>query len=419
MTRTAALAVFAVLAVAATLAACAAPPGDDPGVDAAASDIDAATLEPDAAEPAGELRGVWITRFAYSTRAGLEAIIDRAASANMNAVFIQIRGEGDAYYRSSHEPWARRLTGVLGRDPGWDPLQVALDRGRMHGMEVHAYFNVLSAWSASQPLPAAEGTVQHALYTHPEWLAVDSTGQNRDSEYRWFSPGIPAARAHIVATARELLERYDVDGLHLDRIRTAGADYSHDAVTQAAFDAARALDPQLTWGDFMRTQVNAMVAELYAAAGEVRPRVKLSASVWGIYRPLPGCNTSQGYANYYQDSRAWLAAGTMDALVPMIYWPIEPGACTDWATLLDGFMAARADRHIWAGMHALDDSAWDFAAITSRITYARTTGAQGTVVFASTYLDQDTSRWTDYVGEASAPGPFAAPSPTPRMTWKD
>ncbi len=413
------IAALAVLAVATALGACAAPPGDDPGVDAATVDLDAATVEPDAAEPAGELRGVWITRFAYSTRAGLEAIIDRAASANMNAVFIQIRGEGDAYYRSTREPWARRLTGVLGRDPGWDPLQVALDRGRMHGMEVHAYFNVLSAWSASQPLPAAEGSVQHALYAHPEWLAVDSTGQNRDSEYRWFSPGIPAARAHIVATARELLERYDVDGLHLDRIRTAGADYSHDAVTQAAFDAARALDPQLTWGDFMRTQVNTMVAELYAAAEEVRPRVKLSASVWGIYRPLPGCNTSQGYANYYQDSRAWLAAGTMDALVPMIYWPIEPGACTDWATLLDGFMAARADRHIWAGMHALDDGGWDFAAITSRITYARATGAQGTVVFASTYLDQDTSRWTDYVGEPPAPGPFAAPSPTPRMSWKD
>ncbi|MBZ0234405.1 MAG: family 10 glycosylhydrolase [Deltaproteobacteria bacterium] len=413
------LAAPSVLAAVATFWACASPPGDDPGVDAASADVDAAMVEPDAAEPAGEVRGVWITRFAYSTRAGLEAIIDRAAAANMNAVFIQIRGEGDAYYRSTHEPWAKRLTGVLGRDPGWDPLQVAIDRGRMHGMEVHAYFNVLSAWPASQPLTAAEGAVQHPLYAHPEWLAVDSTGQSRDSEYRWFSPGIPAARAHIVATARELLERYDVDGLHLDRIRTSGPDYSRDPVTQAAFDAARAQDPRLTWGDFMRAQVNAMVADLYAVTDEVRPRAKLSAAVWGIYRPLPGCNTSQGYANYYQDSRAWLAAGTMDALVPMIYWPIEPGECTDWAELLDGFMEARAGRHVWAGMHALDDGAWDFAAITSRLEYARTAGAQGTVVFASTYLDQAPARWTDYVGTSSAPGPFAEPAATPRMSWKE
>jgi uncharacterized lipoprotein YddW (UPF0748 family) len=409
------------LALAAVAAACSSPPGGDHGVDAGGGDdvVDGAVVETDAAEATGEMRGVWITRFAYTTRAQLEGIIDRAAAANMNAVFVQIRGEGDAYYRSTHEPWARRLSGTLGRDPGWDPLQVAIDRGHMHGMEVHAYFNVLAAWSASVPMTAAEGTVQHALYAHPEWLAVDSTGQSRDMEYRWFSPGNPAVRAHIVATARELLTNYDVDGFHLDRIRTSGPDYSHDAVTQAAYDAARAQDPQLTWGDFMRAQVNAMVAELYAMADEVKPRVKLSASVWGIYRVLPGCSTSQGYANYYQDSHAWLAAGTMDALVPMIYWPIEPGECTDWAELLDGFMEARAGRHIWSGMHALDDSAFDFAAITSRIEYARTARAQGTVVFASSYLDQDQTRWGAYVGTAEAPGPYAADAMTPPMAWKN
>jgi uncharacterized lipoprotein YddW (UPF0748 family) len=407
------------LVLVAALAACSSPPGGDPGVDAGDDQTDAAGTASDAAEATGELRGVWITRFAYSSRAQLEGIIDRAAAANMNAVFVQIRGEGDAYYHSTHEPWSKRLSGTLGRDPGWDPLQVAIDRAHMHGMELHAYFNVFAAWTATTAVPMAEGPVQHALYAHPEWLAVDASGMNRDTEYRWFTPGNPAVRAHIVATARELLANYDVDGLHLDRIRTAGTVYSHDAVTQAAFDAAVQANPQLTWADFMRSQVSAMVAEIYTMARDVKPHVRLSASVWGIYKVLPGCNTSQGYANYYQDSQGWLAAGTMDALVPMIYWPIEPGACTDWATLLDGFMAARADRHIWAGMHALDNDTWDFSAITSRIDYARAQGAQGTVVFASTYLDADQTRWSDYVGTSSEPGPFAEPSPTPSMSWKD
>jgi hypothetical protein len=141
--------------------------------------------------------------------------------------------------------------------------------------------------------------------------------------------------------------------------------------------------------------------------------------VWGIYTPLPGCNTSQGYANYHQDSRAWLAAGTMDALVPMIYWPIEDGACTDWAALLDGFLDARSGRHVWAGMHALDAAAWDFGAVRGRIERARTAGAEGTVVFASTYLDAEVTRWDDYVGTAAAPGPVADIEPTPAMPWKD
>lgn len=394
----------------AMLAACdaAAPPGDP---DAGSDDTDGAP--PDAAGPTGEMRGVWITRFAYSNQAQLEAIIDRAAEANFNAVFVQIRGEGDAYYRSTHEPWAQRLSGVLGRDPGWDPLQVAIDRAHGHGMELHAYFNVFSAWTASTPVPQAEGDVQHALRLHPEWLAVDSSGQNRDGEYRWFTPGNPDVRAHIVATARELLETYDVDGLHLDRIRTPGPDYSRDDVTVAAHEASG-----LPWDDFMRAQVDAVVADLYDAIADVRPDVQLSAAVWGIYEPLPGCNTSQGYANYYQDSRGWLDDGIIDAIVPMMYWPIEPGACTDWAELLGGFLDADAGRHVWAGMHALDDGAWQFDAVRARIEHARAAGAEGTVVFASTYLDADPARWDALRGTADAPGPFHERAPTPAMPWK-
>ena len=278
--------------VALGLGACSVDPSSGSTGDAAAGPDAAPAADGAAPDDGGELRGVWITRFAYADQPGLEAIIDRAADAHFNAVFVQIRGNGDAYYRSSHEPWAARLGGVLGRDPGWDPLQVAIDRAHARGLELHAYFNVFSAWPAGDPLPVAEGDVQHPLHDHPDWLAVDSSGTSHDSEYLWFSPGNPAVRAHIVATARELLERYDVDGLHLDRIRTPGPDYSHDAVTEARFAAARDVDPSLTWADFMRAQVDATVAELDATIAEVRPHVRLSASVWGIYQPLPGCATS-------------------------------------------------------------------------------------------------------------------------------
>jgi len=399
------------------LAACSAPAAGtepDPGVADAQIDPDAA---PDAAVTPGELRGVWITRFSYTTRVQLEAIIDRAAAANFNAVFVQIRGEGDAYYRSAREPWAKRLTGTLGRDPGWDPLQVAIDRAHGHGMQLHAYFNVLSAWSAATAVPQAEGTTQHALRTNPSWLAVIANGTSTDTEYRWFSPGIPAVRAHIVATATDLLANYAVDGLHLDRIRMPGTAYSKDAITVATYDAARATTPSLTWADFMRAQIDQLVAELHAAVVATRPTAILSAAVWGIYDRLPGCTTSQGFADYFQDSLGWLDAGTMDALVPMIYWSIEPGACTDWTALLDSFTTRRGSRHIWAGMNALDDSAWDFSQVRARVHRARDV-AQGVVVYASAYLDADPARWSAFPGTAVEPGVFFEPAAVPAMSWK-
>ncbi|HUS27358.1 MAG TPA: family 10 glycosylhydrolase [Kofleriaceae bacterium] len=402
------------VAIAALLAACEEPSALAP---------DAAVTLPDA--PGGdadvrprELRGVWITRFAYNSRASLEAIIDRAAGAHFNAVFVQIRGEGDAYYRSAVEPWSARLSGVLGRDPGWDPLQVAIDRAHMHGMELHAYFNVFTAWSASTTIPTAEGSVQHALIAHPEWLAVDSTNTNRDTEYRWFAQGNPAVHAHIVAVAQDLLSHYDVDGLHLDRIRTPGPDYSRDAATTAAYNAAKAANASLAWADFMRGQVSTMVAEIHDVLVATRPHAKLSASVWGIYQPLPSCSTSQGYGQFYQDSRGWLASGTMDALAPMIYWPIEPGACTDWATLLDGFVAADAGRQIWAGMEAVDDPTWDFTKVQGRIERSRVAGAAGTMVFSSTALDGGAGRWDAFVGTSEVPGPYAEVALPPAMAWK-
>jgi uncharacterized lipoprotein YddW (UPF0748 family) len=380
---------------------------------------------PDAGfDESGELRGIWITRFAYRTQADVEGLIDRAASGGFNAVFFQIRGEGDAYYRSTHEPWARRLSGTLGRDPGWDPLGVALARARMHGIELHAYFNAFSAWPAGMSIPDAEGPVQHALRAHPEWAAVDRSGSSDAPEYTWFTPGDPAYRAHVVATAEELLRNYDVDGLHLDRIRTPGPGYSYDDATRAAFMDARASDPSLTIDEFVPTymveSVNAMVAELYAAIGRVRPRVKLSAAVWGIYERerLGDCSggVSEGLDQYYQDSLAWMEAGTIDALVPMMYWPIEDGRCTDWRGLLDVFMEGRAGRHIWAGMHALDTTvdpdAWDFPAIEARIEHGRMVGAHGNVVFASAYVDTHDG-YDDY-----AAGPFAEPASVPRMPWK-
>lgn len=413
----------AALLLCAAAAACSVDTDDPPGSpDGGVAGPDAAITgdapAPDAAPP-GELRGVWITRFAYSSAAQLEAIIDRAAAANFNAVFVQVRGNGDAYYQSAVEPWARNLTGVLGRDPGWDPLQVAIDRCRQHGIEIHAYINALAGWPTGHaPVPQAEGTIQHPLHANPDWLAVDSSGDNQDGEYLWLSPGNPEVRAHTVAVVEDLLERYEVDGLHLDRIRTPGPDYSRDAVTLAAFDDAQQLDPDLEWGDFMREQVSLLVDDIHDAIDRTRPSVRHSAAVWGIYEPLPGCSTSHGYGQYYQDSLDWVARGSMDALVPMMYWPIEDGACTDWATLLDVFLDG-SDRHVWGGMHALEGgSAFDPAAIAARIEYAREAGAQGTVVFASSYLDAEAGRWDSYVGEPSQPGPYHEPIATPVMPWK-
>src|SRR5207237_6732460 len=135
----------------------------------------------------------------------------------------------------------------------------------------------------------------------------------------------------------------------LDRIRYPGSVYSYDAASSAAYAALAA--PKPSYADWQRSNVTDAVSRIYAVIKAKRPNAWLSASVWGIYKVLPGCSTSQGYADYFQDSQGWMNAGAIDAITPMIYWDIASG-CTDWSTLLDGFLANAGGWPVIAGMRA-------------------------------------------------------------------
>jgi uncharacterized lipoprotein YddW (UPF0748 family) len=403
--------------------------------------VTVSAAQTDGGTPAGgEVRGVWVTRFAYNTQPEVEAIIDKAAASGFNVVYFQIRGNGDAYYQSALAPWAKKLTGTLGQNPGWDPLQVAITRAHQRGLQLHAYWNVFAAWpvpagcstsgtctcqptqgladSCTLPEASPAGMPTHYLRANPMKMAVNSAGKSVDTEYYWFNPGDPAVRAHLLDVAKELLTNYQVDGLHLDRVRYPGTWSSYDAVSNAEYAALPA--PKPTREDWQRSNVTKMVSALYDAVRQLRPTAVLSASVWGIYKPLTGCSTSQGYGNYFQDSIGWMKAGVIDAIDPMIYWDIGTG-CTDWSKHLDIFMAGANGRHVIAGMHALDNSAPRPDRIAARISYARQVGAAGTTLFASTYLNQapatggQPDTWATF---RAAGGPFVADAGTPPITWR-
>jgi uncharacterized lipoprotein YddW (UPF0748 family) len=375
-----------------------------------------------------EARAVWVTRFAYhgdavQGTADIQRLVDAAADAHFNIVLLQVRAEADAYYASTVEPWSARLSGTLGKDPGWDPLGVGLARAHARGIELHAYVNAFSGWSsAAGAVPAsAAGAPEHVLHAHPEWVEEDSHGGQDGDGYWWLAPGADEVRAHNVAVVKDLLARYAVDGIHLDRIRYAGPDFGHSAASVAAYAAKYGNDAS-HWTEFRVGAVDDQVRAIYAGLRDVRPAAKLSAAVWGIYQRLPGCSTSQGLADYYQDSLAWTEGGYIDALAPMIYWAEQPDSahsCTDYGQLLAQFLARRGSRQVWAGMHVLDtgtgcsgNCAFDFAKLGLRITTARAAGADGVTLFATQYLD-DNHAWS-LLGS----GPFQTPVPPPTTSWR-
>jgi uncharacterized lipoprotein YddW (UPF0748 family) len=362
-----------------------------------------------------EARGVWVTRWNYSSANDIQQIVDNLAAGGFNQMYFQVRGTADAYYQSSVEPWAAGLTGVLGRDPGWDPLQTAIDLGHRAGLEVHAWLNSFPCWNCGAALPQSEG-IPHVLEAHPEWAAADQNGISMidgcTDGYISLSPGVPGVREHIRLVAEDILKNYDVDGIHLDYIRYPGVQYSHDAISEAAFADAQAQDPNLTWEDWQRRQVNLTVEGVFNTLMTERPDAALSAAVWFIRENVWGWSAvSEGYHQYYQDPWAWTRGGYIDAVAPMIYFPLTdpPGERLDFRSMLQDHLSGNPDRYVYAGIHG--DYA-SFSEIENEIAVGRELGAKGFVIFAYVHI-VDHGFWDDFTQ-----GPLSEEGVPPLLVWR-
>jgi uncharacterized lipoprotein YddW (UPF0748 family) len=313
-----------------------------------------------------EMRGIWLSRFGWRTQSELEAAINHISQSGFNTIFFQVRGTFDAFYQSSLEPWSDRLTGSLGQDPGWDPLATVLSIAHANNVEVHAWMNTFPIWRGEE-LPNSQG-LTHPLQLHPEWIISDQSGSQMalNPIYVFADPSIPEVRAHVASVAGDLTRRYDVDGVHLDYIRFPEPEYGDATVA--------------------RGQIEATVVAVKAAID-----VPLSAAVWGIHTNRWGWErVSQGSHDYYQDSVAFMQQGLVDAIAPMIYWPVteQPGDRLDFSTLASDHVQRRGDASVWTGISA--ELSYDEVAECIRA--SRRVGAQGFVIFDYTQIQTDMER---------------------------
>lgn len=391
---------------------------------------DLPTPPPDAVE----FRGLWVTRFDWTPPARPEKfdeIVDNAAGAGFNAIMLQVRANGDAYYAPGLEPWARRVSGgALGQPPSpyWDPLARVVARAHQRGLQVHAYVNVYPVWESCTPPP------ENVSPRPPYYLLRDAHGMTGEqlngaqwiknggvycSDYLYATPASAVYRTHVKAVVADLVRRYAIDGVHLDRVRYAGRTLSCDPVSSAVFGANCFTGGNQAYENWQREQVNTMVRELYRDVIVPAGRdIWLSAAVWPTYQDKWGWGYSQGYRDYYQDSRAWVRDGYIDALMPMIYSYTTPPdknpfPLDRWTILARDFQDNRAGRYIIPGIGAIGDGLLSFSDIVNRIEAARAMGTAGHIIYSYEAL-----RANGYFDDLAA-GPYATPAAVPPIPWHD
>jgi len=321
-------------------------------------------------------------------------LLNRLQDMGLNAVFVQVRPAADALYPSALVPWSKYLTGVQGKDPGYDPLAFAIEETHRRGMEFHAWFNPFRAAVDNKPDTLASN---HVAKLHPDWIVL-SGGKP------YINPGLPEARQHIIDTILEVVGGYAVDGVHLDDYFYPSSGTFPDSAAYAANNPAG-----LTLGDWRRDNINQFVRQLGESVHALKPNVSFGISPFGVWRNIAndptGSDTKAGvtaYDNMYADVRTWIKQGWIDYVNPQIYWSMSFTAArydklVDW--WVQEVRGTGVDLYIGHAAYKLGtaEAGWQSAQeITNQLTYNQQYAeVKGDIFFSAKDLTKNTLRIAD------------------------
>jgi len=378
-----------------------------------------------------EFRGLWVDTWGTPGPYDADSVttlVDTAYNAGYNAILLQVRKCGDAYYNSAYEPWA---TNIVVTDPPYDPLADCLAKAHAKGIEVHAWVIPYRIWNKNWPnVPD-----YHVFKTHPEWLHQTFYGAKLVSSYYELDPGCPFAQQYIIDVLKDLVSKYDIDGVNFDRIRYPensywGSGYSYNTwgynpITCERFRREYGVYPPTSptsphwaaWCQWRRDQITDLVRKAYAECVYIRPQIKMSADTigWLGGNPVTDFTSTRAYKEVFQDHQKWMKEHLLDMNILMNYKREHESA-------------QAADYRLWTqylaqnkyGRHSIDGPAAYLNSIQGTITQigvARDAGLEGVCTYSYRSTNKDSLPNQQFYDAIKA-GPFALPAPVPDMPWK-
>lgn len=376
--------------------------------------------------PIREFRAAWVATVAnidWPSAPGLSveqqkqemiALLNRAAALHLNAIIFQVRPAADALYNSPHEPWSSYLSGTMGEPPlpFYDPLEFAIREAHHRGLELHAWFN---PYRAGHPTNRSPFSADHISRTNPEFV-------HQYGDFLWLDPGVPQAKQHTINVIMDVVERYDIDGVHFDDYFYPYPSYADNAdfPDSLAWQRANESGNTLSRGDWRRENVNSLMRELSHQIKEVKPHVKFGISPFGVWRPGYPAHTTgfDAYDELYADARLWINEGWVDYFTPQIYYQMNQ-VSQPFPIMLNWWNEQNLhQRHIWPGLYTsrlwTADRLWPAEEIKGQIYTARAfPGVTGATHFSmKTFMGNDKN-----INRILAAGAYANPALIPASPW--
>lgn len=379
--------------------------------------------------PDSEMRGLWIATVQNinfpsarglsedKLKSELDDIIATAKEDGFNAIFFQVRPTSDALYASDIFPLSRYVYGnqKMYEEGDFDVLAYLLEAAHMNNIRVHAWVNPLRVTAGAAGYPQFDLSTldpSHPARKNPDWVHPYADGK------LYFDAGIPEVRELVAAGVREIVEKYDVDGVVFDDYFYPYPVYREikGKNMKITFDDADTFEKYgegyANVGDFRRAAINEMIRMCHEAVKERDPDCLFGVAPFGIWQNDDGKNggsATNGLSSYhaiYCDPVAWIKGGYIDYIAPQLYWrfstQVAPfGTLVDWwNAVLDG---SGIELYIAHAAYLYDSWEDIDSEMTRQIEYAREAlHYKGSVLYGYAAIKNNSEELADEIKQAFA-----------------
>lgn len=348
-------------------------------------------------QPKTEFRGVWVATVVNidwpkngsdsieKQKSDFLKILEFYDGLHFNAIIVQLRAAGDAFYASEYAPWSRFLTSKEGVPPAhdFDYLQWMIGESHKRGIEFHAWLN---PYRATFDLNTDILSPIHDFNLHPEWMI-------KYGKKYYYDPGLPEVRKRLVDIITELVSNYDIDAIHFDdyfypyKIKDEKFDDSLTFISEVL--------PHQSLEDWRRSNIDSLVMNVHKTIKQHKPWVQFGISPFGVWKnnttDTKGSDTSAGQTTYedlYADPLTWMENGWIDYIIPQVYWSMHLPAASH-LKIVDWWAKNSKATHLYIGNGAYKvrnngDTAWDSKReLPNQLKLARKTPAVGGNAFFS------------------------------------
>ena len=265
-------------------------------------------------------KAIWVVRDALLSSKDISQVISASKKLNCNRIFLQFRALGSAYYPTKLDIPKKSVDDSL-------LVQLFLEAAR-NNIEIHAWLNVCYVWYKEQ-LPQQRNHIINRTKT-----ALIEPFDIYEKKEGWFlHPNDQVNVSEIKAIIKELIEKYNISGIHLDYFRYPNMQMHASKLGRTEFKIKHGIDPidvfndvdlfisQRTYGSykhilekynqFLRDELSAVLSEFKSQINGLDSEVLLSVAV----KPNP----VSAKHKFFQDWTTWLNKDLCDFVVLMNY----------------------------------------------------------------------------------------------------